>query len=292
MSQQSTPKPLILVTNDDGIASVGIASLVCELEAFADIIVVAPDGERSANGHCLSLTSPLRITSQEGQKRFAISGTPVDSVIMGVFHLCPRRPDLVISGINLGPNLGTDIFYSGTVAAALEGTIHGIPSFAVSQALPEEFLPENSSRQVGTGPLELTSPEKQSDILKGVLQNTAQFTAHLAKVFLTNTNLEALNQLTLNINAPAVKTKKFCWTRLGKRMYREKVEKRFDLRGKPYYWVGGPVLKNTNARDTDSFALDQGFFSLTLLGLDLTVIPSEKLLGCDFAPYLFAKDGS
>jgi 5'-nucleotidase len=129
-------RPLILLTNDDGIDAAGLQALIEPLGRVGRVVVVAPDQEQSAVGHGISLTRPLRIT-RSATDRYAVSGSPVDAVLMGLFKLCPRRPDLIVSGINHGLNVGTDVFYSGTLAAALEGAIQEIPALAVSQELPE-----------------------------------------------------------------------------------------------------------------------------------------------------------
>jgi 5'-nucleotidase len=241
-------RPLFLVTNDDGIQSVGISTLVEHLSRVGETIVAAPDQEQSAVGHGISLHRPLRVRSIDTGSH-AVSGTPADSVLLALFHLCPRRPDLVVSGINLGVNLGTDVFYSGTLAGALEGLIHGVPSIAVSQDLP--------AASKGNGASTLTE----------LLDRTARFTASLASRMVQSPSVPPV---TFNVNAPATTSDTFCWTRLGKRAYRETVEERLDLRGIPYYWIGGPPLLGQNAPDTDAYAIESGLISITPLSLDLT----------------------
>jgi 5'-nucleotidase len=239
-------RPLILITNDDGIDAAGLRILAEVMQDVGQVVVVAPDRERSAVGHGISLTRPLRITGREPD-RFAISGSPVDAVLLGLFKLCPRRPDLVVSGINLGLNLGTDVLYSGTLAAALEGAIHDVPAMAVSQELPrgEEAPP-----------------------LAELLRRTGRFAAQLV-LGLCDHPLPP--RTVLSINAPAAQTDEMRWTRLGRRIYRERIEERLDLRGIPYYWIGGPVIRNTDGPGTDAHAVESGALSLTLVGLDLTV---------------------
>src|SRR5262249_17196307 len=129
-------RPLILVSNDDGVHAAGIAALVKGLEDLGEVLVVAPAREQSAMSHAISLDRPLRKTEiRKGW--FAIDGTPVDCVYLGLLHIAPRPPALVISGINHGYNLGADVFYSGTVAAAVEGAIRGVPAFAISRSVRE-----------------------------------------------------------------------------------------------------------------------------------------------------------
>src|SRR5215471_16153187 len=133
-------RPLILVTNDDGVMAPGIRALLPELRAIGDVVVAAPDRERSAASHSISLDRPLRVDELEAGV-FAIDGTPVDCVYLGLLHLVPRRPTLVVSGINNGYNLGSDVFYSGTVAGAVEGALRGVPALAVSleRRKPQDF---------------------------------------------------------------------------------------------------------------------------------------------------------
>lgn len=248
MAPTASEPPLILVTNDDGIACEGLEALVRQLEPLGEVFVVAPHEEQSAVGHGINLSRPLRITTV-APRRFAVTGTPADAVLLGLFHLCPRRPALVVSGINLGLNLGTDVFYSGTVAGALEGTIHGVPGLAVSQ-------------ETADGPGSLAD----------LLDRTGRFAALVASRMLEQPPPAGI---VLSINAPARATDRFAWTRLGRRVYREQVERRMDLRGDPYYWVGGPVIRQRSDPGTDSHAVETGAMSLTPLGLDLTAtLPS------------------
>jgi 5'-nucleotidase len=237
-------KPIVLVTNDDGINAEGLQVLVEHLSALGDLVVAAPDQEQSAVGHGISLARPLRVVEQ-GPHRFAISGTPADCVLLALFSLCPRRPSLVVSGINLGLNVGTDVFYSGTLAGALEGAIHEVPAIAVSQELPRR------------GGAKLTA----------LLARTARFAVALGRQVLS---AGLPSQTALNVNAPAAMTESFRWTRHGRRAYREQAEQRADLRGVPYYWIGGPPLLGRSAPDTDAHAVDSGLISVTPLGLDLT----------------------
>jgi len=237
--------PLILVTNDDGIGATGLRVMAGQLEAIGEVIVAAPDREQSAVGHGISLARPLRVTdARDGWH--AVSGTPADCVMLALLQLCPRRPSLVVSGMNVGVNLGADVFYSGTVAGALEGAIHEIPAIAVSQDLAVD---------VPIGEL---------------LARTARFASALAAQVLDK---GLPPRSALNINAPSVLTEEFRWTRHGRRAYREQADRRLDLRGVPYYWIGGPPLACDHEPGTDGHTLAEGLISVTLLGLDLTAPP-------------------
>jgi 5'-nucleotidase len=238
-------EPLILLTNDDGISAAGITALEKSLSDVAEVIVVAPHQEQSAVGHGISLSRPMRIEELVVGRRYAVTGSPADAVLVGLYHLCPRRPALVVSGINHGLNLGTDVFYSGTVAGALEGVIHGVPGLAVSQEVREEARVP----------------------LDELLRRTASFAALVADRLLSDPPPEGL---AVSINAPAAQASRYTWTRLGRRVYRERVERRLDLRGLPYYWVGGPVVRDQSPEGTDSYALERGLISLTPLCLNLT----------------------
>jgi len=244
--QTSNERPLILVTNDDGIDAAGLSIMARALEAVGQVVTVAPHEEQSAVGHGISLSRPMRITSRSEQTggRYAVTGSPADAVLVGLFHLCSRRPQLVVSGINHGLNLGTDVFYSGTIAGALEGVIHGIPGLAVSQ--------------------EVTAGQPPGEAL---LQQTAAFAALVARQMLADPPPAGI---AISINAPCTETERYVWTRLGQRVYRERVEQRADLRGVPYYWVGGPLLRTEAEPGTDSHAVDAGRISLTPLTLNLT----------------------
>ena len=231
---------LILVTNDDGIHSNGLQALSKSLSAIGTVVVVAPDRERSAVGHSLTLHSPLRADEiAEGQ--FAVSGTPTDCVNLGIHGLLKERPALVVSGINKGGNLGDDITYSGTVAAAMEATLMGVPSFALSLD-SESFTYE--------------------DFLPG-----AEFAVDLARMILAN-GLPA--DTFLNVNIPGEAPSGVQLTRQGKRRFADNVEKKYDPRGRAYYWIGGGELGFHNVAGTDFHAIQNRSISITPLHLDLT----------------------
>lgn len=237
-------KPLILISNDDGIRAPGLTILAERLADLGEILVVAPDRERSATSHAISLGRPLRADEiQPGW--WAIDGTPADCIYLATIHLAPRRPSLVVSGINNGYNLGSDFFYSGTVAAAVEAAIRGIPSFAISL-------------QRGA---------------KDVLPSAAAFGHALAHAILA----EGLPPKTLlNVNVPGRVPGGYRWTRLGERIYRDAVDARTDPYGRRYFWIGGPPVEaELDAEDSDCTVVRQGAVSVTPLELDLT---SHQLL--------------
>jgi 5'-nucleotidase len=231
---------LILVTNDDGIHSPGILTLAEALASVGKVVVVAPDRERSAVGHSLTLYSPLR--AEEIRAGFiAVDGTPTDCVNLGIHGLLDRKPDLVVSGINRGGNLGDDITYSGTVSAAMEATLMGVPAFAVSL--------EGRSFQMDD------------------FSEAGRCAASLAALVLQH---GLPTDTFLNVNVPAGIPAGFRLTRQGKRRYGEVVVEKTDPRGRKYYWIGGGELGFQDVEGTDSHAVQAGFVSITPLHLDLT----------------------
>lgn len=230
---------LILISNDDGVRSDGIERLASALSGLGTIYIVAPDRERSASSHSLTLHRPLRVDHVEGNT-YAVDGTPTDCITLAVRAVMPRLPDLIVSGINKGENLGEDTLYSGTVSAAMEGTLLGIPSFAVSLVAREDF---------DFGP-------------------AADFSAKLAGWVLEN----GLPQDTLlNVNVPAAeKLKGHRITRLGKRVYSDAIIEKTDPRGKKYYWIGGDMERWDGGEDSDFHAVYEDVISITPLHLDLT----------------------
>jgi 5'-nucleotidase len=237
-ASRMTDRPLILLSNDDGIQADGLAAAARSLEGCGEVWVVAPDRERSAISHAITLDRPLRVTEVR-PRWLAVSGTPADSVYLATLHLLPRRPDLVVSGINNGYNLGSDVFYSGTVAAAVEGAVRGGAAFAVSI----EWQP---------------APD---------FTHAARFAASLAREVLAR---GLPTGTLLNVNLAGAQPRGYTWTRLGRRVYREQIEERVDLRGKRYFWIGGPAVAEADAPGTDCEAVRCGLVSVTPLDLDLT----------------------
>ena len=231
----------ILVTNDDGIHSEGLIALAEAMSKLGSVYVVAPDRERSAAGHSLTLHHPLRL-EEIAKNRYSLDGTPTDCVNLAVNGLLDVRPDIVVSGINKGANLGDDITYSGTVAAAMEGTLLGIPSIAVSLDSKSDFVfdvaADSAARIVKTV------------MLKGMPADT-----------LININVP---------NLPAKELKGWKVTRQGKRIYGDAIIENIDPRGRKYFWIGGDVLGFEHVEDSDFQAVSNGYVSITPLHLDLT----------------------
>ncbi len=245
---------LILVTNDDGINAPGIKALSLTLAALGNVAVVAPEKERSAIGHGITMHKPLRVTAVPWEKPIgqglAINGTPADCVKLALDALLEEPPALVVSGINWGENLGTDVLYSGTVSGAIEGCINGCPSLAVSLA--------------GETDLDFSF--------------AARFTAQLARKII-NQGLPAGTLLNLNIPClPPEDIKGVAITRLGRRRYTNTVSRRLDPRGRAYYWLGGQKEDLDQDPATDIGAISRGMISLTPLQLDLTHYAYQKKL--------------
>lgn len=229
---------VILVTNDDGVHAAGLGALAEALDELGEVYVVAPDREQSAVGHALTLHRPLRVT-EVGERRFSVNGTPSDCVNLAVLGLLPERPVLVAAGINHGSNLGDDVTYSGTVSAAMEGTLLGVPSMAVSQA------------------------DAGISAFAGA--------AAIARLVASRILVEGLPAKTLlNVNVPGKAGGGIRMTRLGHRVYREKVVRELDPRGQPYYWIGAGPPEWTEDEDSDIAAIQRGLASVTPLHLDLT----------------------
>lgn len=235
----------ILITNDDGIHAKGIYSLKSALEMIADVIVVAPDVERSAVGHAITLSDPLRVYSVDKDGKFfgyAVNGTPADCVKLGLTSLIKEPVDLVVSGINLGPNTATNIIYSGTVSAAAEAVIMGVPGLAIS----------------------LASFHIQE------YEYAAKLACDLANlIFRKGLPVGTL----LNVNVPAVKTEQIegvVVTRQGKGRFEEYYDKRVDPTNRTYYWLAGKSMNPDYEEDVDDVVLTQNKVSITPIRYDLT----------------------
>ena len=233
--------PRILVTNDDGVHADGIRAVADALRPLGEVIVIAPVQESSAIGHALTLRRPLRI-EPVNSGFYAVDGTPTDCVNLGVAVLLKGQlPDLVVSGINTGWNLGDDVTYSGTVAGALEGALLGIPAIAVSLRRTRDYV-------FDFGP-------------------SAQATAILADLVLRHSLPE---RTFLNVNVPKGTPKAFKRTVQGKRNHINKIAERLDPRGKPYYWIEEGIDDWDRDDRSDYHAVKQGFVSVSLLHPDLT----------------------
>ncbi|MGA2090352.1 MAG: 5'/3'-nucleotidase SurE [Endomicrobiales bacterium] len=231
-------KKNILVTNDDGIYGMGLRPLISELEKLGTVTAVVPDQERSGASHSITLHKPFRIHETE-PGLYLTNGTPADCVKYGVRSLLKGKVDLIVSGINSGPNLGNDVVYSGTVAGAREGAMLGYSSFAVSVA----------------------------ELANGDFIQAAKVSARIAAHLLHEKC--PLPKIYLNINVPRV-VKGMMLTAVGTRIYDENVECRTDPRGKKYYWLAGKFVSGEHHEGTDITAVDHGFVSITPLHLDPT----------------------
>ncbi|MHB8422569.1 MAG: 5'/3'-nucleotidase SurE [Leptospirales bacterium] len=248
------PKPLILVSNDDGISSAGIRFLEEAVAPLGDVYVVAPDQERSAASHALTIHKPLRITEKD-PRHFALNGTPTDCINFALYVILPRKPDLIVSGINHGCNLADDVTYSGTVSAAFEGSILGTTSLAFSLEVPDD----------PSSPLQF--------------ETARHYARKIARLQLASP-VETSVLLSVNIpNLPLEKVRGIRVTHLGKRLINEtNIIRKEDPRGRPYYWIGMGPKDYEPDEASDLHAIDHGWVSLTPLHLDLTHYPSMSSL--------------
>ncbi len=234
-------KKRILISNDDGIHARGLEALVEAVSSLGEVWVVAPQHEQSATSHSLSLYHPLRIR-KDGERRFAVDGTPADNVYVAINHLMKGQlPDLVLSGINHGPNLADDVIYSGTVAAAMEGCILGIPAIAFSLATRKTFE----------------------------FEHAAKFAKSVVRTALSS---PLPQRMLLNVNIPSYgPVKGYEVTRLGRHSYGASIIEKEDPRGRKYYWIGGTGYDHVTEEGTDVTVVhDHRKASITPLMLDLT----------------------
>jgi len=234
-------RPLILVTNDDGVYSEGLIVLADAMKSLGDVYIVAPDRERSAVSHSLTLHRPLRAEKMDDTV-YAVNGTPTDCVALAVQKLLPKRPDLVASGINKGANLGDDVTYSGTVSAAIEGTILNIPSFAISLVGDQPYLFDSA--------IPYAIQTANYILQKGLPYDT------LLNVNVPNTTLEKIKGVKL--------------TRLGKRIYDNAIKEVLSPRGEIHYWIGGGKPYHEHGEGMDIQAINDGYVSISPVHLDLT----------------------
>ncbi|MCX6055867.1 MAG: 5'/3'-nucleotidase SurE [Chloroflexi bacterium] len=239
----------ILITNDDGVFAPGLLALVHEMKKLGEVTIVAPDRNWSASGHVKTLNRPLRakpVTLSDGTPALASDGAPSDCVALALMGVVEKKIDLVVSGINPNANIGHDVTYSGTVTAAMEAAIAGVPAIAVSLDAPEFH----------SGPLDYTVAAIAARKIAETLQEH-----HLNANTLLNVNVPYLleNQL-----------KGYRVTRQGLRIYRDELVRRCDPRGKPYYWIGGEAPTGVPEEGTDFGDLTAGYVSITPIQLDLT----------------------
>jgi 5'-nucleotidase len=239
----------ILVTNDDGVYALGLFALVQEMRKLGNVTVLAPDRNWSGGGHVKTLDRVLRVKEvllADGTRAFASDGTPSDCVALATLGYFKEPIDLVVSGINAGANLGHDVTYSGTVTAAMEAVIAGIPGVAVSLEMLDGHVGE-----IDYG----SAARAASKVVRQVIENGLS------------------HEILLNVNVPFLADEKIrgiVLTRQGLRVYHSRLDERIDPRGKPYYWIGGDAPTGVPERGTDVGALAEGFVSVTPLQLDLT----------------------
>ncbi|MFT5821080.1 MAG: 5'-nucleotidase [Crocinitomix sp.] len=239
-------KPLILITNDDSISAKGIAQLVKSMEPLGEIVIVAPDKPQSGMGHAITIHDPLRLKKSNqfpGIKAYTCSGTPVDCVKLAIYEVIKGRPTLLVSGINHGSNAATNVLYSGTMSAAVEGAIEGIPSIGFS----------------------LLDHSADADF-----EAAGHYAAIIAKSVLDN-GLQS--GVCLNVNIPKGKKEelkgiKIC--RQGRAFWEDSFDKRNDPFGGEYFWLTGKFTKTDKGEDTDIWALDNNYISIVPTQFDMT----------------------
>lgn len=234
-------EPVLLVTNDDGVYAPGIRALFDAVRPLGRAVIVAPERDKSAVSHSLTMNRPLKVREVETDV-YTLDGTPTDCVTIGMNKVLSRRPDLIVSGINPGPNLGDDISYSGTVSAAIEGTMYDVPSLAFSLA--------------GEAPFDFNTAA-------GVAWKLASMALHfgLPESTLLNINIPEL---------PAAAIRGIRFTRQGRRIYKNAIQETFDPWGRKHYWIGGGTVHWSGGENTDEQALRKGYISVTPIQLDLT----------------------
>jgi 5'-nucleotidase len=243
-------RPLVLLSNDDGVDAHGLNALRRALSRFATVVVCAPTSNQSAQSHALTLSTVLRLRRID-EATFALDGTPADCVYVALHskdRLLSRWPDLVVSGMNHGPNLGVDVVYSGTVAAAREAAQRGIPAFAVSADMRAEAE---------------AAAALAARVIEATWRRLLQPGEHPTPLF--------------NINIPAGKAWRVVATRVGKRLYEDDVVYRNDPRGREYLWIGGSSARHDRTGGTDTDAWEAGHASLTPLSLDLFASDTAQL---------------
>ena len=248
-------KPLILVTNDDGISAPGIRTLISAMNEIGDVIVVAPDSPQSAMGHAITINSTLHcneIKIDDGpQKEYSCSGTPADCVKLGINEILDRKPDICVSGVNHGSNSSINVIYSGTMSAAVEASIEGIPAIGFSLLDYSWNADFNSIKKYLIG---ITKKALEEGIPKGNA---------------------------LNINFPKLKEKeikgiKIC--RQANAYWVEKFDKRLNPQGKEYYWLTGEFINEDKGEDSDEWALENGYISIVPVKFDMTDHENIELL--------------
>ena len=248
--QEKTMPMKILLTNDDGVRAPGIVALADEMKELGRVVVVAPATQQSAVSHSITLHKPLRCVEEtdfpiEGVEAYSTNGTPTDAVLLGIHAIFGEKPDVIISGINSGPNLGADVTYSGTVAGAMEGVVAHVPSIAASMGAFEKLN----------------------------YTDCARFVRYIAKIAGSGC---FPSDVLLNINypnLPAGEIKGIAITKLGQRWYEDVIHERVDPRGRKYFWITGKKVLFGREEGTDAHELEKGYISITPLTLDMTRKP-------------------
>lgn len=239
-------KPLILITNDDGISAKGIRSLVEAAEEFGEIIIIAPDKPQSGMGHAITITNPLRLQPSilfDKHQAFSCSGTPVDCVKLGIYEVLHRKPDILISGINHGENTSTNVLYSGTMSAAVEGAMENIPSIGFSLKDFDADADFSATKEIA------------KKLIKVVLEKGLP------------------DHLCLNVNIPKGSIDEIKGIRVCKQahaFWEDRFDKRVDQFGRPYYWLTGDFECQSDDDDTDLNAMENGYVSVVPTHFDLT----------------------
>lgn len=235
--------PTILVSNDDGLGAVGLSVLGRYLSRLGRVVVVSPDRQRSASGHAITLKEPIRVRkTPDSVETWVTTGTPADCILIGIYEIIKGKVDLVVSGINHGANVGIDITYSGTVSAAMEGVICGIPSIAVSLA---SYL----------------------ELEESIFEMAGDFTCKLADLVL---KYGLPKDVLLNVNIPPIKKPLGVrFTYQGSKRYIPRIIKRFDPSGEPYYWLDASPIDNGES-GSDLSAIRDGYISITPIKVDMT----------------------
>ncbi|MBC8630704.1 5'/3'-nucleotidase SurE [[Eubacterium] tenue] len=244
----------ILITNDDGIQADGIIALAKAIKEIANVYVVAPDTQRSATGHAITIHNPIMIKEEyidDNIKAYSISGTPADCVKLGIESIFKDvNIDLVLSGINNGANLGTDVIYSGTVSSAIEGLIQNKPAIAISY---DSFKVSNE---------EYITASKHVVNLVNNIKN----------------NMHIFDDCILNVNIPDRDIKGFKITKLGIRKYENDIEERQSPHGKRYVWIGGKIKEIIQEENSDISAIENGYISITPINIDMTNMNKIEIL--------------
>lgn len=243
-------RPLIFITNDDGISAKGIKSLIEVAEKHGDVLIIAPDKPQSGMGHAITVNHPLRLDKSVlygHLNTFSCSGTPVDCVKLGIYEVMHKKPDLIISGINHGENTSTNVLYSGTMSAAVEGAMENIPSIGFS----------------------LANFDADADF------STAQYVAD--KIISAALKDKFPDHVCLNVNIPAISIEKLKGIKIARQahaFWADRFDKRLDQFGKPYYWLTGEFTNNDKGEDTDLNALQNGYASVVPTQFDMTAYKS------------------